>query len=69
MVEFQPDDHAMGWTHDPEGLHPGYVGTVTAVVRGKGLEWDVFLDGKSVGFLSLYFRRVRKPRGASSGQR
>jgi hypothetical protein len=59
VVEFVPDDHALGWTQELEGLYPGYVGTVTAVVKGTGFEWDVFLDGKSVGFLSIYFKPAR----------
>jgi len=69
LVEFRPDERAMGWTQDPQGLHPGYVGTVTGLVRGRGLEWDVYLDGKTVGFLSVYFRRVSRPSEARSGGR
>lgn len=59
-VRFEPDERALGWTHDLEGLYPGYVGEVTKVKQGKMFEWDICVDNKSVGFLSVYFRLIKK---------
>lgn len=60
IVRFEPDDRALGWTHDLQGLYPGYIGSVTSIVQGPGFEWDIYLDRKDVGYLSVYFRLVTR---------
>lgn len=59
-VRFEPDERALGWTQDLEGLYPGYVGKVTGIKRGRMFEWDVYVDHKSIGFLSIYFKLIER---------
>lgn len=59
-VRFVPDDRALGWRQDTQGLYPGYVGKVTGLERGSSLfEWGVYVDNKPVEFLSKYFQLVK----------
>jgi hypothetical protein len=62
VVRFEPDERALGWTQELEGLYPGYVGKVTKIKRGRMFEWDVYVDNKTVGFLSIYFKLIKRAR-------
>ena len=58
LVRFEPDERAIGWTHDMHGLYPGYVGRVTGLTHGGLFAWGVYVDDKPIEFLDIYFRRV-----------
>jgi len=64
IVRFEPDEHALGWIPPKIGLHYGYVGKVTRLVRGTTglmiLEWSVYLDDKDFGVSGTFFKLVKK---------
>jgi hypothetical protein len=60
VVRFLPDERALGWTQDTQGLYFGYVGSITKIIKGSFREWEIYVDNKTIGFPHVYYQLIEK---------